>query len=71
MPTIYRSWADLPLMLDLGVAACIVGYSFETVRRKCQSGEIRAVKMNGKWRIAKSALMEYCGENGSVWERES
>ena len=52
-------WEDVPVIIDLTYAAHLLGCSRESVRKLCQSGEIKAFKVCEMWRIRKEAVFEY------------
>jgi hypothetical protein len=56
------SWDAVPVCCDLYLAARIVGKTPERLAQLARQNKFPAVKREGVWRIAKSALMEYCGE---------
>lgn len=56
------SWDSVPVVIDIGYAARILGVTAETVRKACASGDIPAFKIRDMWRINKKDLMVYCRE---------
>ena len=55
------SWDQVPLDVDLDMAAEIVGLHRETLKKKAQTGEFPAVRRGKRrqWRISKRKLREY------------
>ena len=41
----------LPFMLTLEMVAGLTGLNYETVKRHCQKGIIKAVKIGREWRV--------------------
>lgn len=60
------SWENVPVIIDVGLVAQILGVSDETIRKACVTGELPAFKINKMWRIKKSDLMVFCGEKGAA-----
>lgn len=59
---IIKSWNEVPLIIDAGYAADLLGVTDETIKRGCRNGSIKAFKIgNGHWRIAKDEIMRVCG----------
>ena len=59
-----KSWDSLPIVLDVPLAARVLGLCAETVKRKCQSGEIPARNIGGRaWRISRDNLRDYLEGN--------
>ena len=55
-------WDDLPILLDLPLAARVLGVTGETLKRQAQSGTFPAIKCGKCWRISKRSLREYVGD---------
>lgn len=70
MNKLIRSWDEVPVVMDCAMAALITGRTTDDIRKRCARNKIRAVKDGKSWIITKTAMMEYCGEEGSVWEKE-
>ena len=62
MPKLIVSWDEVPLLMDLPCTARILGKSIEWAKKKAQSGELPAIKVGDEWRIPKSKLREYIGD---------
>ena len=60
---VLTSWDSIPIVLDIGYAAMVLGVSIETVRKACVAGTLPAFKINDLWRINKKDLMIFCREN--------
>lgn len=56
------NWDDVPVLMDIPLAARVLIKSPEWVKQKAQSGELPAVKVGMEWRIPKSKLREYIGD---------
>lgn len=41
----------LPFMLTLEMVAGLTGLNYETIKRHCQKGIIKAVKIGREWRV--------------------
>lgn len=54
-------WQSVPLLLDPGLVACIIGKQYEAVRRLFASGELPGFQIGCEWRIRKDALMAFLG----------
>lgn len=63
---VYTDWHQLPILLDLGMVACVFGISYETAKSWAAKNKIPAQKVNGIWRVPKSALMEFLKEGESA-----
>ena len=50
-----------PLLTVREAARDVLHVSERTVTRLCVSGEIKAVKLGGQWRINRDALLDYVG----------
>ena len=49
----YLSTLDgLPYMLTLEMVAGLTGLNYETIKRHCQKGIIKAVKIGREWRVS-------------------
>lgn len=53
------SWDEVPVLIDLPLAACILGFSVDHTRKMLQQGKIQAHKMGRDWRISKDAFRAY------------
>jgi hypothetical protein len=62
---IVTDWQDVPLVLDLPLAARIVGQSPENLKKRAQRGDFPAYKEGNQWRVAKSSLMKHVGSAGT------
>ena len=61
-PNYFTSWDDVPIVMDIATAAKILAVPYESLRTKVQQGEFPASKVGTLWRITKTALMQYVGE---------
>ena len=62
MPKPIINWDDVPVLMDIPLAARVLIKSPEWVKQKAQSGDLPAVKVGNEWRIPKSKLREYIGD---------
>ena len=61
----FTDWKDVPLLLDIAALSILIGKSYESTRLLVAAGEIPAVKFGTEWRIKKSEIMKYLGEEES------
>ena len=54
-------WNDVPVLMDLPMAARVIGLTERTLKSHCAKGIIPAVKVGGTWRINKGELMRMLG----------
>ena len=59
------SWDLVPLVLDLPMAARIVGQSCEHLKKRAQRGDFPAYKEGNQWRITKESLMNHVQGRGA------
>jgi hypothetical protein len=59
-------WGNVPLVLDLPLAARIVGSSPEYLKKRAQRGDFPAYKEGKQWRVTKSALIAHIGGGEEV-----
>lgn len=64
-PNYFTSWDDVPIVMDVATAARILAVPYECLRMKVQRGELPASKVGTLWRITKTSLMKYVGEEES------
>ncbi len=55
-------WGQVPVVVDLGYLAMLLGCSRENARKLCVSNAIPAFKVGDMWRVNKRELMKLCGE---------
>ena len=53
---ILGSWDDVPIVLDLPLAARIVGQTPGYLKKRAQRGDFPAYKEGSSWRVSKDAL---------------
>lgn len=56
-------WDQVPIIMDLPLAARIVGKSPETLKKLAQRGGFPAYKDGKFWRVTKEALLEHTRTN--------
>lgn len=52
---------NLPILIDVPIAARIRGNSEAFIRRECCKGNIKATKLGRSWRIHRDAFLKQCG----------
>lgn len=53
------SWDDVPVLIDVAMAARILGFTVEHTRRLLCKGKIPGHKMDKDWRINKEAFRAF------------
>lgn len=65
----HTDWMDVPVMMDVGAVAIVLGLKYETVRKALQTGRLPGQKVMGtEWRVRKDQLMAHLGYQD--WEIE-
>lgn len=59
----YTSWDQVPLVMDLQVAAIILSQSIETMKKRSRAGDFPAFKCGSDWKVTKDDLMAYIESN--------
>ena len=60
--TLICDWAKVPIIMDIAYAANLLGLTYESTRRLCKGGQLRAHKIGeNSWRINKLDLMKFVG----------
>ena len=57
------SWDDVPIVMDLPMAARIIGTTRESLEKRCHKGTFPAYKEGRLWRIEKGALLAHIEKN--------
>ena len=57
-------WDSVPILIDVAMAATIIGKSYEATRRMAANGSIPAIKIGSEWRIEKHTFMRFLGVAG-------
>ena len=52
------SLEGLPYMLTLEMVAGLTGFNYETVKKYCQKGVIKARKIGREWRISQDVFLK-------------
>lgn len=65
---LHTDWLDVPVMLDVGGVAIILGKQYQTVVKALQQGRLPGRKVLGGWLIRKDELMAHLGYQ--PWEIE-
>lgn len=60
-PTSMGDLKSLPLLLNIEAASNIPQISDRQMRKWCEDGTIKAVKMGRVWRVNRDSLLEFCG----------
>ncbi len=55
---IFTNWDDVPVLMDISIAACIVGCNCDYLRRLAKEGQFPAKKFGRMWRVEKDELRE-------------
>ena len=55
------SWDTVPLVMDLPMAARIVGSTPEYLKKRAQRGTFPAYKEGNQWRVSKEKLIQHVG----------
>lgn len=53
------NWNDVPVVIDIPMAARLLGFTVDVITRKCKKGEIPAHKVFNQWRIDKDELVQF------------
>lgn len=61
IPTDVGDLKSLPLLLPIETAKGIPGVSDRYIRKLCEDGTVKAVKMGRVWRVNRDSLLEFCG----------
>lgn len=52
-------WEDIPLIFDIPVMACLLGRSYDSVKKMCQQSKIPAFKLGNEWRFDKRIIQRW------------
>ncbi len=63
MVKVITSWNEVPIIMDLPMAARIVGQTPETLKSRAQKGNFPAYKEGGEWRVEKEELIKHIERN--------
>lgn len=55
---VFTNWDDVPVLMDISIAACIVGCNCDYLRRLAKEGQFPAKKFGRMWRVEKDELRE-------------
>lgn len=61
IPTNVGDLKSLPVLLNIETASGIPQISDRQMRKWCEDGTIKAVKMGRVWRVNRDSLLEFCG----------
>ncbi len=61
IPTSVGDLKSLPVLLNIETASGIPQISDRQMRKWCEDGTIKAVKMGRVWRVNRDSLLEFCG----------
>ena len=56
------NWQEVPVIVDVGYVCRILGVTADTVQKLLRSGTLRGFKVGRDWRICKSDIMAFIGE---------
>jgi hypothetical protein len=65
-PKPVTSWDDVPIVMDMPMAARIVGQCPEYLKKRAQRGTFPAYKEGSQWRVSKAALKEHIEHHGAA-----
>jgi excisionase family DNA binding protein len=57
-------WSDLPLVLTSEQVAAVLQLKRRTVANMLGRGELQGVRVGKSWRVSRTALMQFVGEDG-------
>ena len=60
------NWDNVPVIVDLPMAARILGLTVETLKRYAQQGTFPAFKTGRAWRVTKKALFKWINDNSAM-----
>lgn len=63
MKKFITDWAEVPVIIDLPYAACIVGQSPDNLKKLAAAGKFPATKVGKFWRVEKEQLQLYLAQN--------
>ena len=64
----HYDWNKIPVIIDLPIAAQIVGVTYETLQKRCRQGTFPGYKEGSEWRVTKHALFEHINKNSAMPE---
>lgn len=56
---VFRSWDDLPLLLDVATLSILTGLGNQRIRQLCNSGELPAFQVGSKWLVEKEDFIDW------------
>lgn len=65
MKNIVKNWNELPVFIDVNLAACLFGLNKRTVQKLCQTGDLPAFKVNKSWRLKKEELEKWVNKQSN------
>ena len=57
----YTNWDELPINLTVEMVCSVLFMNEKVVQRKLAAGEIKGIKIGGKWLVPKKNLIDLCG----------
>jgi excisionase family DNA binding protein len=60
------SWDEVPVIMDIPMAARIVGQHPDYIKKRAQKGDFPAFKVGSQWRVEKETLMRFCGVSTGI-----
>ena len=63
---IYKSWDELPLLLDVAVLSILTGLGDQRIRQLCKSGELPAFQVGKKWLVEKEDFIAWKDKRKTV-----
>lgn len=52
------SWDEVPVIFDIAIMCRLTGWSYETVKKQTQKGELPGFKMGAGWRYRKEEVQK-------------
>lgn len=53
------SWDEVPIVMNLDMAARILDVSYEALKKRCQLGKFPGFKAGELWRVEKETFRDY------------
>ena len=60
------NWKEIPVFMDLPFVSRLLGFSPETLQKRCQRGTFPASKIGGEWRVVRDDLIKHVEENHTM-----
>ncbi|MGN0136540.1 helix-turn-helix domain-containing protein [Anaerotignum sp.] len=63
---IYKSWDELPLLIDVAALSILTGLGNQRIRQLCKSGELPAFQVGKKWLVEKEDFIAWKDKRKTV-----